>query len=143
LDLFLLLGGRHFTFFYIIFFNKFAISTYSFVNTGANGFAFIDRRFAQLLYNKFGWKIKKLPFPFQPVKKYNSKQGVCITFFLRIYLTFNKYKIYNIPFLVLPLKSHNIIIGKSFIEYFEISLNMVKRIFHWLSNYLKISNIIF
>jgi hypothetical protein len=142
LDLFLLLGGRHFIFPYIISFNRFAISIYSLVNTGANGFVFINRRFAQLLYSKFGWKIKKLPFPSQPVKGYNSKQGACITSFLRIHLTLNRYKIYNVPFLVLPLGSHDIIIGKSFIKYFEISPNVAKRTLYWLSNYLKISNII-
>jgi predicted aspartyl protease len=143
LDLFLLLGGRHFTFLYIIFLNRFTISTYSLIDTGANGFAFINRRFAQLLYSKFGWKVEKLPFLFQSVKRYNSKQGACITSFLRIYFIFDRRKIYNVPFLVLSLGSHDIIIGKSFIEYFEISPNVAKRILHWLFNYLKTSNIIF
>jgi hypothetical protein len=57
-------------------------------------------------------------------------------------LTLDRRKIYNVPFLVLPLKSHDIIIGKSFLKYFEISPSVVKRSLHWLLNHPKTSNVI-
>ena len=127
LDLSLLLGGKHFTFLCTISLNRFAVSTYSLIDTRANGFVFIDERFAQLLSSKLGWKVEQLPFPSLPVKGYDRKQGTCITSFLRTHLTLDGRKIYNVPFLILLLGSHDIIIGKSFIEYFEISLSIAKR----------------
>jgi hypothetical protein len=75
-------------------------------------------------------KIKKLPFPSLLVKGYNGKQGARITSFLRTHLTLNRRKFYNVPFLVLPLRSHNIIVSKSFIEYFKILLNVAKKTLH-------------
>jgi hypothetical protein len=142
LDLSLLLEGKHFTFPCTISFNRFAVFTYSLINTGANRFVFINKSFAQLLFSKLGWKIKKLPFSSLPVKGYDSKQGTCITSYLRIHLTLDRRKIYNVPFLVLPLKSHNIIISKSFLKYFEISPSVAKRSLHWPPNHPKTSNII-
>jgi predicted aspartyl protease len=136
------LGGKHFTFPCTVSLNGFAVSTYSLIDTGANGFVFIDESFAQLLFSKLGWKIEKLPFPSLPVKGYNGKQGTCITSYLRIHLTLDGRKIYNVPFLVLPLGSHDIIIGKSFLEYFEISPSVAKRSLHWPPNHPKTSNVI-
>ena len=86
--------------------------------------------------------IKKLPFPSLLVKGYNSKRGTSITSYLRVYLTLNRRKIYNIPFLVLLLSSYNIIISKSFLEYFNISPSVAKRTLHWPPNHLKTSNVI-
>jgi hypothetical protein len=57
-------------------------------------------------------------------------------------LTLDRRKIYNVPFLVLPLKSHDIIIGKSFLEYFEILSSVAKRSLHWPPNHPKTSNVI-
>src|SRR6266536_5435398 len=76
------------------------------------------------------------------VKGYDRKHRTCITSFLHTHLTLNRRKIYNVPFLVLPLGSHDMIIGKSFIEYFEISPNVAKRILHWPPNHPKSSNVI-
>jgi predicted aspartyl protease len=142
LDLSLLLKGKHFTFPCTISLNRFAVSTYSLIDTGANGFVFIDESFAQLLFSKLGWKIEKLSFPSLPVKGYDSKQGTCITSYLRIHLTLDGRKIYNVPFLVLPLGSYDIIIGKSFLEYFEILSSVAKRLLHWSPNHPKTSNVI-
>ena len=142
LDLSLLLGGKHFTFPCTVSLNGFAVSTYSLIDTGANGFVFIDERFAQLLSSRLGWKIEKLPFPSLPVKGYDGKQGTRITSFLRIHLTLDGRKIYNVPFLVLPLGSHDIIIGKSFMEYFEISPNVAKKTLHWPPKHPKTTNVI-
>ena len=142
LDLSLLLGGKHFTFLCTISLNGFAVSTYSLIDTGANGFVFIDERFAQLLSSKLGWKVEQLPFPSLPVKGYDGKQGTRITSFLRTHLTLDGRKIYNVPFLILPLGSHDIIIGKSFMEYFEISPSVAKRTLYWPPNHPKSSNVI-
>jgi predicted aspartyl protease len=142
LDLSLLLGGKHFTFPCTISFNGTAISTYSLIDTGANGFVFIDERFAQLLSRKLGWTIEKLPFPSLPVKGYDGKRGASITSYLRVHLMLDGRKIYNVPFLVLPLGSHDIIIGKSFMEYFAILPNVAKRTLHWPPNHPKTSNVI-
>jgi antitoxin component of MazEF toxin-antitoxin module len=131
LDLSLLLGGRHFTFPCTISLNGFAVSTYSLIDTGANGFIFIDEQFAQLLSSKLGWKAENLPFPSLPIKGYDGRRGPSITSYLRIHLTLDGRKIYNVPFLILPLGSHDIIIGKSFMEYFQISPNVAKRTLYW------------
>ncbi|TVY12534.1 hypothetical protein LARI1_G009612, partial [Lachnellula arida] len=142
LDLSLLLGGKHFTFPCTVSLNGYAISTYSLIDTGANGFVFIDERFAQLLSKELGWEIKKLPSPSLPVKGYDGKQGTRITSFIRIHLTLDGRKIYNVPFLILPLGSHDIIIGKSFMEYFDISPIVAKRKLHWPPNHPKTTAVI-
>lgn len=131
LDLSLLLGGKHFTFPCTISLNGFAVSTYSLIDTGANGFVFIDEHFARLLSSKLGWKAENLPFPSLPIKGYDGRRGPSITSYLRTHLTLDGRKIYNVPFLILPLGSHDIIIGKSFMEYFQISPNVAKRTLHW------------
>ncbi len=136
------MGGKHFAFPCTVSLNGFAVSTYSLIDTGANGFVFIDEKFAHLLSSKLGWKIEKLPFPSLPVKGYDGKQSTHITSFLRIHLTLDGRKIYNVPFLVLPIGSHDMIIGKSFMEYFEISPNVAKRTLHWPPNHPKTSNVI-
>jgi predicted aspartyl protease len=137
LDLSLLLGGKHFTFPCTISFNGFAISTYSLIDTGANGFIFLDEKFARLLSRKLGWKLEKLPFPSLPIKGYDGRRGPSITSFLRTHLTLDGRRIYNVPFLVLPLGSHDIIIGKTFLEYFDISPSAAKRKLHWPPNHPK------
>jgi hypothetical protein len=137
LDLSLLLGGKHFTFPCTVSFNGFAISTYSLIDTGANGFIFLDEKFARLLSCKLGWKLEKLPFPSLPIKGYDGRRGPSITSFLRTHLTLDGRRIYNVPFLVLPLGSHDIIIGKTFLEYFDISPSVAKKKLHWPPNHPK------
>jgi transposase InsO family protein len=142
LDLSLLLGGKHFTFPCTISFNGFAISTYSLIDTGANGFIFISEKFAWLLFEKLGWKIEKLPFPSLPIKGYDGKRGPSITSFLRTHLILDGRRIYNVPFLVLPLGNHDIIIGKTFLEYFNISPNIAQRKLYWPRNHPKTTSVI-
>jgi hypothetical protein len=91
----------------------------------------MDERFAQLLCSKLGWKMEKLPFPSLPVKGYDGKRGASITSFLRVHLILDGRKIYNVPFLVLPLGNHDMIIGKSFMEYFDISPSVAQKRLHW------------
>jgi predicted aspartyl protease len=142
LDLSLLLGGKHFTFPCTISFNGFAISTYSLIDTGANGFIFISEKFAWLLLQKLGWKIEKLPFPSLPIKGYDGRRGPSITSFLRTHLILDGRRIYNVPFLVLPLGNHDIIIGKTFLEYFNISPNIAQRKLYWPRNHPKTTSVI-
>ena len=92
----------------------------------------MDERFTQLLCRKLDWKIEKLPFPSLLVKGYDGTRGTSIISFLFVYLTLHGGKIYNVPFLVIPLRSHDIIIGKSFMEYFDISPSMAQKRLHWL-----------
>jgi hypothetical protein len=77
-----------------------------------------------------------------PIKGYNGKRGPNITSYLRVYLTLDGRKIYNIPFLVLPLGSQDIIIGKSFLEYFDISPSVARRKLHWPPNHPKTTKVV-
>ena len=102
----------------------------SLIDSGANGFAFIDTLLAIDIANFFKLKLQRLPKPLG-VKGYNGKLGTSITHILRLHLTVDGRRQYNIPLLVLDLGSHDLILGRKWQDYFNLLLNVRERRLMW------------
>jgi hypothetical protein len=110
--------------------NGYLVNVSSLTNSGANGFAFINTLLAIDITTFFNLKFQHLSKPIS-IKGYNSKLGTRITHFLRMYLTINQRRQYNIPLLILELGSHNLILGRKWLEYFDLLLDIRNRRLIW------------
>jgi hypothetical protein len=77
-----------------------------------------------------GLKAQRLPTAIN-VKGYNGKAGNSITHILRLHLTIDGRRQYNVPFLILDLGSHDCIIGRKWFEYFNVLIDAKERCFYW------------
>jgi predicted aspartyl protease len=80
--------------------NGYSIELRFLLDTGANGFAFVNIRYATDIASFLGMKLVPLPTPI-PVKGYDGKSRVDITQILRIYLIIDGRRLFNLPLLVL------------------------------------------
>jgi hypothetical protein len=87
---------------------------------------FIDTSFAADLSRTLGVQLIQLPRPIIP-SCYNSSIGSEIQEYLLLDLELNRYRVYNLPLLILGLGTYNLIIGYNFFEYFYILIDSTKR----------------
>jgi len=66
-----------------------------------------------------------------PVKGYDGRAGKPITSILRVHLRVNGRRLYNMPFLITDLGNHSVILGRKWMSYFDIWLNVRQRQFVW------------
>jgi transposase InsO family protein len=124
------MGGKHFTIPCTLSKNGYGIKIDALSDTGANGFCFLDSSCAYDIARFLNLKIQRLPTPI-PVKGYNGQTGPAITHVLRLHLTVDGRKQYNLPFLILDLGSHDMILGRIWFEYFKIFINVRQRKLIW------------
>jgi hypothetical protein len=124
------MGGPHLTIPCSLSCNGYLVNVSSLTDSGANGFAFIDTLLAIDIATFFNLKFQRLPKPIG-VKGYNGKLGTRITHFLRMHLTVDKRRQYNIPLLILELGSHDLILGRKWLEYFNLLLDVRDRCLIW------------
>ncbi|OCK88764.1 uncharacterized protein K441DRAFT_737670, partial [Cenococcum geophilum 1.58] len=70
--------------------------------------------------------IKELPKPIS-IRGYNGRIGPPIATILRIYLRVNGRRQYNAPFLIIDLGSYNIILGRKWLAYLGLQLDVRSR----------------
>jgi hypothetical protein len=104
-----LVGGPHLTIPCTLSKNGYAVQLYALADSGANGFLFLDTRCAIDTAKFLGIKAQRLPTAIN-VKGYDGHGGNSITHILRLHLTVDGRRQYNIPFLILDLGLHNYII---------------------------------
>jgi hypothetical protein len=90
--------------------NGYRIDLYALADTGANGFAFIDTACAIDTAKFLDIKATQLKEPIA-VKGFNSKRGHTVTYILTLHLSIDGRQQTNIPFCILDLGNHNIILG--------------------------------
>ena len=115
---------------YTLFRNRYQVLTSALANSGANAFALIDTQCAVKLADFLNAPLKELPKPI-PIRGYNGRIGPPIITILRIYLRINRQRQYNVPFLIMDLGSHNIIIGRKWLAYLGLQLNIRNRRLIW------------
>lgn len=93
--------------------------TRALIDSGANGFVFIDTQCAVDIARFLSLKTRRLPRTV-PVKGYNGREGQPITHYLRLHLTVDRRRQYNLPLLILDLGSHDMILGRKWLAYFNI-----------------------
>ena len=85
------MGGQHLTIACILLTNGTSIASRTLIDSGANGFIFVNILFAIDLARAFNIMTTRLPSPIQ-VKGYNSKLGKPVTHYIRLYLTVDQYR---------------------------------------------------
>jgi hypothetical protein len=84
-----LIGGKHFTVPCTISYNGFGIDLHAFINTRANGFAFINTTYTINIAKFLNIKATQLKEPIV-VKGFNSKHKHVVTYILSLHLSINK-----------------------------------------------------
>jgi hypothetical protein len=91
--------------------NGTSVASRALIDSGANGFIFVNTLFAIDLARSFNITTAWLPSPIQ-VKGYNGRPRKPVTYYIQLYLTVNQRRQYNMPLLILDSGSHDIIIGR-------------------------------
>ena len=100
------------------------IKTFSHIDSGANIFGAIKTSLAHYLAKAFGISFLRLPTPITPTG-YNGSPGVSITSALLLTLTLDNRRI-NFPFLVTDLGGTDVLIGRKFMEHYDIAQRYIK-----------------
>jgi hypothetical protein len=133
-----LIGRKHFTIPCTISHNRYGVDLHALADTGANRFAFIDTACAIDMAKFLDIKATQLKEPIS-VKGFDSKQGHAVTHYLTLYLSIDGRQQTNIPFCILDLGNHDIILGLKWMDYFNVWLDPCKRTLVWLNNEKRLS----
>ena len=68
-------------------------------------------------------KAKRLLTPIT-VKGYDGQSGTAISHYFQLYLTIDRRRQYNLLLLILDLGSHDMIIDRTWLEYFRVMVNV-------------------
>jgi predicted aspartyl protease len=90
--------------------NGLAITTKALIDTGANGFAFIDTRFAILIGRHFGLNTIRLETPCA-VRGFDNRNESSVTHAIALNLLIDGRRQLNVPMLIVDLGKHDIIFG--------------------------------
>ena len=124
------MGGRHFTVPCTISYNGFGIDLHALADTGANGFAFINTACAIDTAKFLNIKATQLEEPIA-VKGFDGKRGHAATHILTLHLSVDGRRLTDIPFLILDLGNHDLILGLKWMDYFNVWLDPRNKAFVW------------
>ena len=130
IDLSQLVGGKSCTILCHIFKNGSRVSSFALADTGANVLALIDTRSAQVTSQFLSIPIECLPNPIV-VQGFNRADAAPITSFLCVHVCVDKRRLYNIPFLITDLGGHDIILGRKWMSYLGVVLDVCRRRVVW------------
>ena len=130
MDLSKLVGGEALTLPCTINKNGLGIKTHALIDTGANGFIFIDSKLASLAIQHLGAELKELPTPCA-INGFDGKTAPPITQYLELSLFIDRTRQQKLPMLVVRLGSHDLIIGRTWIDRFNILVDCRNRQLIW------------
>ena len=120
------MGGKSFTIPYTLSRNGCGVNTTTLANTRANAFALLNTQCAEKVSKFLNTPLETLERPI-PVKGYDGRHGKAITSMLRIHLCINGRRQYNVPFLVIDLGHHDVILGRKWLAYLNLLLDAWNR----------------
>ena len=130
MDLSKLVGGKPFIVSNKIAFNGCAIPIKSLVDSGANGYVFIDTRVACDSARTLGLKLKRLDQPCEMIGV-SGKRGSPITHAIVMHLWVNGRRLLNVPMLLADLGGYEMILGRVWLAENEIWLDVKNRRLIW------------
>lgn len=104
------------------------------MDSGANGYAFIDRSFLRFLRPALHYFIKPLPRSI-PVRGYNGQEGEPISHYVIFTLVIDHRIQSYTPFLITSLGAHKAILGRTWLSEHRVKLDCYNRRLDWPSNY--------
>jgi hypothetical protein len=125
-DLSWLMGGKSFTIPCTLSCNGCGVNTTALADSRANAFALLDTICAKKISEFLNTPFEQLERPI-PIKGYNGRMGKPIASILRIHLHVNGRRQYNVPFLVIDLGHHNVILGRKWLAYLDLWLDIWNR----------------
>jgi hypothetical protein len=133
------MGGRHFTIPCTLSRNGYGVRSSALVDTGANGFAFIDTSFATQLSKFLNIRPVRIPTPLS-IQGYDGKRATTVSYALILHLTIDRRRQTSLPFYILDIGTHDIILGLKWMEYFNIWLNPPQKRLIWPENEDKLAS---
>ncbi|PVH90778.1 hypothetical protein DM02DRAFT_607107, partial [Periconia macrospinosa] len=133
-DLSNLMGGPHFRHPSVLSFNGIGFKLNSLLDTGAQGFLFINSSIAHSLSRKFRTSIQKLPRPVT-VRGFQDSITDSARRYIRLHLRIDKRTILNCPFVILDLGTQDVIIGLKWMKRFQVRLDTENNRILWPSKY--------
>ena len=124
------MGGPHLTVPCTLASNGYAVTLHALADSGANGFVFLDTLCAIDIAKFLNITAERLPQPIN-VKGYDGKTGNAITHILRLHLTVDGRRQYNIPLLILDLGSHDCILGRQWFAFLDVLIDARRRCLQW------------
>jgi transposase InsO family protein len=116
------MGGRHFTLPCTVSNNGFCVFLTALADSGANGFAFMNTSCAFDIAKFLNLKTQPLVRPIT-TKGFDGRPGKPITHILTLHLLIDGQRQQDIPFLILDLGTHDVILGLKWMSYFNVWLN--------------------
>lgn len=104
------------------------------INTGANGYAFIERHLLEAHFRMLSPRIQSLPHSI-PEKGYNGVAGRPINQFVYLNLMMGHCVQSFTPFLVTDLGNHGIILGLKYLAYHKVITHSNHRKLIWPNSY--------
>ena len=123
IDLSQLVGGKSCTVPCYIFNNRSKVSSFALADTGANALALIDTLSAQATSQFLSIPVERLPNPIV-VRGFNGVNAPLITSILQLHICVDRRRLYNVPFLITDLGGHNMILGRKWMSYLGVSLDI-------------------
>jgi predicted aspartyl protease len=133
LDLRSCFGGPAFVFECIVYFNGLAIKLKVLIDTGANGYAFINRRRAEQLRQLFPHVERRLLPHTAVATGYKDGKEEDITHATLLHMELDGRQEYNVPFLEVSLGHHDIILGRSWLAHNDVNPDCKRHRLNWPS----------
>jgi RNase H-like domain found in reverse transcriptase/Reverse transcriptase (RNA-dependent DNA polymerase)/Integrase zinc binding domain/Integrase core domain/Retroviral aspartyl protease len=130
IDLSRLMGGKAFTVPCSLSHNGIAIDTLALPDSGANGFAFLNTAFAIETAKFLNVKAKRLKQPIA-VKGFSGKGDHVITHYIKFTLKIDGHRQVDIPFCILNLGNHDVILGAKWMAYFDVQSDLRREKLLW------------
>jgi transposase InsO family protein len=130
IDLSRLMGGKSFTIPCTLSCNGYRVTTSALTDTGANAFTLIDTQCAKKISEFTGASFETLKEPVG-VKGFDGRAGPAITTILRCNLGVDQRKQYKVPFLVTNLGNYDVILGRKWLSYLDLWLDIRNRQLIW------------
>jgi hypothetical protein len=132
-DLSRLIGRKSFTILCILSCNGYRVKTTALADSKANAFTLLNAKCAQKISKFLNTPFEKLERPIS-VKGYNGRMGKPIESILQIHLRIDGRRQYNIPFLITDLGHHDVILGRKWLYYLNLWLDIRNRQLIWPTN---------
>ena len=129
-DLGRLVGGKSCSIPYTIFRNGFQVFSSALADSGANAFTLVNAKCAHKLSEYLATPFETLPALIQ-VRGYNGTGVQAITTVLRMYIRVDGRRQYNVLFLVADLGSIDLILGRKWLSYLGLHLDVRNRRLVW------------
>lgn len=127
-------GGKHFRVPTVLCSKGYGVSLQSLVDTGAQGFLFLNSAIARTISSSLQVPIRRLPFKIT-VKGFQDQVQTRVNQYIRLHLSIDGRKVYNCPFVIMDLGSQDCIIGIKWLRRFQLQLDTVRNRIVWPAKY--------